>query len=138
MTTEHKPSPIYPQHRLETLEPHYSLHVSAMTTEQLHHKSDIAEQLAWRDQAIDALRARVEELEAARLVPPADDCDPLKHVDCVEADRVATREALQREERIRTLEAELAEVRRENAELRANANRAWETGFNAAIGEEDR
>jgi hypothetical protein len=56
-------------------------------------------------------RARVEELEAARLVPPADDCDPLRHVDCVEADRVATRDAIQRDERIRTLEAELAEVR---------------------------
>lgn len=56
-------SPLYPQHRLWELEPHYSHHVSAMTTEQLHSKSDIAEQLAWRDQAIDALRARVEELD---------------------------------------------------------------------------
>lgn len=50
-------STIYPRHRLETLEPFYSQHVSAMTTEGLHHKGDIAEQLAWRD-------ARIEQLEA--------------------------------------------------------------------------
>lgn len=56
--------PIYPSHRPWELEPHYSRHVSAMTTEQLHHKADIAEQLAWRDQVIESLRARVDELES--------------------------------------------------------------------------
>jgi BMFP domain-containing protein YqiC len=62
--TDHNPSPLYPKHLLWELEPHYSLHVSAMTTEQLHHKSDIAAQLAWRDQVIALLRVRVGELEA--------------------------------------------------------------------------
>jgi hypothetical protein len=37
---------------------HYYLqHLSAMTGEQLHAKSDIAAELAWRDQQIDNLRA---------------------------------------------------------------------------------
>ncbi len=42
-------------HRLHELEPHYSAHVSAMTAEALHGKSDIAAELAWRDQRIAAL-----------------------------------------------------------------------------------
>ena len=59
-----KGSTIYPRHRLHTLEPYYSRHVSAMTElpgvqEGLNSKSDIAEQLAWRDQAIAALTAEV-------------------------------------------------------------------------------
>jgi hypothetical protein len=35
-----------------------------MTTENLHHKAAIAEQLAWRDQQIDELRKRAEAAEA--------------------------------------------------------------------------
>lgn len=63
-----KGSPIYPRHRLHTLEPYYSMHVAAMTEipgkqEGLHSKADIAEQLAWRDQKI----ARLQE-ELGRLV----------------------------------------------------------------------
>ena len=42
------------------LEPHYSLHVSAMTTERLHEKSDIAAELAFRDARIDELRRFVD------------------------------------------------------------------------------
>jgi hypothetical protein len=62
-----KGSTIYPRHRLHTLEPYYSRHVSAMTElpgvqEGLHSKSDIAEQLAWRDQAIATLTAEVARL----------------------------------------------------------------------------
>lgn len=58
--------PLYPRDlRAVDLEPHYCRHVSAMTTEQLHSKADIAEQLAWRDQVIEQLRARVGELESA-------------------------------------------------------------------------
>lgn len=66
MSNEHQPgSPLYPRNlRAVDLEPHYCRHVSAMTTEQLHSKADIAEQLAWRDQAIEQLRARVGGLEA--------------------------------------------------------------------------
>ncbi len=63
-----KGSPIYPRHRLHTLEPYYSRHIGAMTElpgiqEGLHSKSDIAEQLAWRDQAIDRLVAEVARLK---------------------------------------------------------------------------
>ena len=42
------------------LEPHYSRHVSAMTTESLHEKSDIAAELAFRDAQIDELRRFVD------------------------------------------------------------------------------
>lgn len=42
------------------LEPHYSLHVSAMTTEGLHEKTDIAAELAFRDAQIDKLRRFVD------------------------------------------------------------------------------
>jgi hypothetical protein len=38
------------------LEPHYSRHVSAMTTEGLHEKAHIAAELAARDLEIDRLR----------------------------------------------------------------------------------
>lgn len=46
---------LYPKLRLEHLEPHYSRHVSHMTSEGLHSKSDIAAQLAWRDGRLEAL-----------------------------------------------------------------------------------
>lgn len=42
---------------------YYFKHVSAMTGEKLHSKSDIAAELAHRDYEIDKLKARVEELE---------------------------------------------------------------------------
>lgn len=38
------------------LEPYYSRHVSAMTSEKLHSKADIAAELAFRDKEIAALR----------------------------------------------------------------------------------
>lgn len=41
------------------LEPHYSRHVMAMTTEELYYKSDIAAELAYRDAEIERLRARL-------------------------------------------------------------------------------
>lgn len=47
---------VYPAHRPWDVEPHYSKHVSAMTSEELHSKHDIAIQLAWRDQEIERLR----------------------------------------------------------------------------------
>jgi hypothetical protein len=40
-----------------SLEPHYSRHVMAMTAEELHAKSDIAAELAFRDKRIAALEA---------------------------------------------------------------------------------
>lgn len=52
------------------LEPWYSQHVSAMTTEALHHKADIAEQLAWRDKLIDYLNGRVTQLETVLRALP--------------------------------------------------------------------
>lgn len=54
------PAPIYPDYcpmKLDRDGNYYSRHVEAMTTENLHRKSDIAEQLAWRDREIDRLRA---------------------------------------------------------------------------------
>lgn len=46
-----------------TLEPHYSAHVAAMTSEGLHAKSLIAAELAWRDQEIARLQADVLRLQ---------------------------------------------------------------------------
>lgn len=55
VTREPVPPPTYAHRALHTLEPHYSAHVSAMTSEGLHSKSDIAAELAFRDVRIDAL-----------------------------------------------------------------------------------
>jgi hypothetical protein len=54
-----KHSPLYPKHHPWTLEPYYSRHVSAMTSEGLHDKADIAEQLAWRDKKIQELENEI-------------------------------------------------------------------------------
>ena len=43
---------------------HYERHVSAMTSEGLHEKSDIAAELAWRDLENDRLRREVKRLRA--------------------------------------------------------------------------
>ena len=71
-----KGSPIYPRHRLHTLEPYYSQHVAAMTEipgkqEGLHSKSDIAEQLAWRDQKIARLQDEIGCLAYGVVTPNA-------------------------------------------------------------------
>lgn len=72
-------SQIYPRHRLIDLEPHYSKHIGAMTElpgiqEGLHNKSDIAEQLAWRDQKIEGQESELALIRtvcmAAGLVDP--------------------------------------------------------------------
>jgi hypothetical protein len=47
-----------------SLEPHYSRHVGAMTTEGLHAKSDIAAELAYRDARIAQLTKERELLAA--------------------------------------------------------------------------
>lgn len=46
---------------------YYSRHVSAMTGEGLHDKSDIAAELAWRDERIDELAAHVERVREASV-----------------------------------------------------------------------
>ncbi len=46
---------LYPEHDPYTLEPRYSQHVAAMTSEDLHSKHDIAIQLAARDKRISEL-----------------------------------------------------------------------------------
>ena len=53
---------------LDKLEPYYSRHVSAMTTENLYSKSDIAAELAVRDKRIASLTA----IRAAKLDPVFD------------------------------------------------------------------
>jgi len=47
---------------------HYSQHTSAMTSEGLHSKSDIAAELAHRDIEIERLQARVVELHGALVL----------------------------------------------------------------------
>jgi hypothetical protein len=49
----------YPPQDAEQLGQHYINHVDAMTTEALNRKSDIAAQLAWRDQQIESLKAQL-------------------------------------------------------------------------------
>lgn len=46
---------------------HYSRHVSAMTSEGLHSKSDIAAELGYRDHIIETLVARCNELLSERI-----------------------------------------------------------------------
>lgn len=47
---------IYRDEHSRTLEPYYSAHVSAMTSEDLHSKHDIAQELAGRDREIEQLK----------------------------------------------------------------------------------
>lgn len=49
---------------LDRLGGYYIRHVSAMTAEGLHSKSDIAAELAWRDAEIDRLREELVNLAA--------------------------------------------------------------------------
>lgn len=57
-------NPLYPTHHKPwDLEPHYSRHVGGMTEFDLHEKSDIAAQLAWRDQRIAELESQLQEAE---------------------------------------------------------------------------
>lgn len=67
------------------LEPHFARHMSAMTSEALHSKADIAMQLARRDQTIEALR---------RIVTSALACGQLEKLD--DARRYLSDEQLQR------------------------------------------
>lgn len=51
---------------------YYCRHVSAMTTENLHSKSDIAAELAWRDNQIDELKEQLRKVtsrEHPRMLP---------------------------------------------------------------------
>lgn len=55
--------PLYGERDAMALGQHYGNHIHAMTREQLHSKSDIAAELAWRDQQIEQQQARIAELE---------------------------------------------------------------------------
>ncbi|EPI8354552.1 hypothetical protein ACS9PB_004288 [Yersinia enterocolitica] len=48
---------------------HYGVHIHAMTTEDLHSKSGIAVELAWRDLRIEQLIAQLEAAERALIRP---------------------------------------------------------------------
>lgn len=48
----------YARRDTEALSEHYLRHVEAMTTEGLDRKSDIAAELAWRDECIDREKAK--------------------------------------------------------------------------------
>lgn len=54
------------------LEPYYSRHISAMTSEELHSKADIAAELAFRDKQIGALWSALEALSAHQPSWPDD------------------------------------------------------------------
>lgn len=58
---------------------HYGEHVSAMTGEKLHSKSDIAAELAWRDDQLAKANQRVTELEKEALAFRAIIERPNKH-----------------------------------------------------------
>jgi hypothetical protein len=47
---------VYPEQDPRELEPYFSFHMNAMTAERLDGKAEIAEQLAWRDKKIEALK----------------------------------------------------------------------------------
>lgn len=65
MTTQHTPGRLYADRDIINQGPHYVAHVSAMTKEGLHSKSDIAAELAHRDivamELQDRLKAAQEE-----------------------------------------------------------------------------
>jgi hypothetical protein len=63
------------------LEPHYSEHVGAMTTEELHSKHDIAKQLAWRDQQLEVANARIIELQAEVAIERSGCDTALEHLE---------------------------------------------------------
>lgn len=67
MTTKN-PGPLYPNLKPWKLEPQYSLNVAAMTSEGLHDKSAIAEQLAYRDQQIADLRCQLAAMDGLRRI----------------------------------------------------------------------
>ena len=75
---------------------HYLRHVSAMTGEGLHAKSDIAAELAWRDAEIERLRVR---LVGKRAIFQAGrdsyktNCQPMNTDDEAWAEFVASQEA---------------------------------------------
>lgn len=54
---------LYNQVSPHDLEPEYTQHVMAMTSEKLHYKADIAMELAYRDKQIAALEKRLAEAD---------------------------------------------------------------------------
>lgn len=94
---------------------HYSRHVSAMTTEELHSKSDIAAELAWRDQQIAELIARAESAEA-RVVELDAALERERQTTLSLCDRLAASEADAR--RLREVLRELADASRDFRQLR--------------------
>jgi maltooligosyltrehalose synthase len=54
---------LYAERDIEELEPYYTRHISAMTTEQLNSKRRIAAEFAHRDKRIEELEARIRALQ---------------------------------------------------------------------------
>jgi hypothetical protein len=75
----------YFQRQLEKLEPHYGKHVSAMTGEGLHSKSDIAAELAWRDQQIIRLKREAVSLYEDLIESRGEACDLSDQVEYLKA-----------------------------------------------------
>jgi len=112
---------LYPPVDLFALGEHYIKHVEAMTAEGLHSKSDIAAQLAWRDQRIAQLErgehAAVSQIDQAlRVIEGATvEYQPSTVADCV-AKALAERDA------------ELSRLRGEVAAAKAEAIDNYEQG----------
>lgn len=66
---------LYAVRDIESLGEHYMRHLSAMTVEKLHSKSDIASELAWRDAEIERLKGEAGAVPAA-ATPVGETNDP--------------------------------------------------------------
>lgn len=101
----------YRQHseRPWELEPELAAHRSAMTTERLHGKAEIAEELAFRDRRISTLQKRIEKLNVRR----AADCEAIANAKMALAELAAAKQENAR------LDTALADRNRDMADLRS-------------------
>lgn len=98
---------------------YYCRHVSAMTSEELHSKSDIAAELGWRDMQITELQRKVESLAVennALISFIKDECWIIDDIEdsCIDAAKTMP-------ETPATV-AELAEIRAQGVEIFINEN----------------
>lgn len=86
--SSNKPITNYAERNPRQLEPHYTAHVIAMMREDLHSKSDIAAELAWRDQRLQEATNRAlvaeQELDAVRSKLFALDLRDRNHVSMIQ------------------------------------------------------
>lgn len=86
----------YGGHDPEELGDYYTKHVMAMTAEKLHHKGDIAVELAYRDKRI----AELEDRYMTLTKQYARDCDRIEHALELEAENQRLKEKLKNSHKI--------------------------------------